>query len=243
MGIITYNGISSKDLGLIVQTIPSYDFPEKDLEYVHVNGRNGDIIQNNKSYKNITRTYYIAKVYKKGESFINSANAIVEWLHSSDTYVRLEDSYEPDFYRMAIFKNEGNLQDYYSQATTLEISFDCKPQKWLKSGDISYEIGNGITLINPTNYDSKPIIEVNVTANTTVNIIVGNCNIEIKDIPSNDIVTIDCENMECYSQTNNYNKYVSINTNEFPELKKHSETSISVTANTIATIKPRWWTI
>jgi len=242
MGVINYNGISSTDLGLIIQTIPSYDFPEKDLEYVHVNGRNGDIIQNNKSFNNITRTYYIAKVYRRGETFIESANKIAEWLHSSDTYCKLEDSYEPDYYRMAIFKDEGRLQDYYEQATTLEISFDCKPQKWLKTGDESKLIGNGLTLTNPTNFDAYPTIEMDVIQDVTYQINIGSYSITIDKIPSSTHIIIDCENMECYSLTENYNKYISLSNNEIPVLKKKSDTLITSTNNT-AYIKPRWWTI
>lgn len=243
MGIVKYNGISTSDLGLIVQSIPSYSFSEKDVTFEHISGRNGDLLLNNNSYKNTTRTYYLAKVFRKGEQYISSVNAITEWLHSADTYVRLEDSYEPDYYRMAIFKNEGTLPNHYNQATTIEVNFDCKPQKWLKIGDDPIDIVGVTNLKNPTNYDSLPIIEFDIAANTEATITIGNNVMIFKQIESADHIIIDCENMECYSQTANYNKYLKLNSFEFPVLNKKDITQVSITNVTNAIIKPRWWTL
>ena len=44
MGNFKFNGTSSEDLGLVIQTPPTYSFPERELETVHVPGRNGDLI-------------------------------------------------------------------------------------------------------------------------------------------------------------------------------------------------------
>jgi len=244
MGIVKYNGISTEDLGLIVQFIPSYTFPEKDITLDHVSGRNGDILTNNKCYRNSIATYYLAKVFRKGERFVASANSIVEWLHSSDVYTKLEDSYEPDYYRMAIFKNGGELSNYYDQATTIEVQFDCKPQKWLKIGDQPIAIGNGIIVSNPTNYDSRPIIEFDVLANNKVTITVGSNVMTLLPLESDTHITIDCENMECYSSTANFNKYLRLDSLDFPILEKKSNTTINISNNGLnPTIKPRWWTL
>ena len=124
MGIITYNGISNKDLGLIVQYIPSHDFPEKNITYENIPGKNGDFIKDSKNFQNVKRVYSFAKVFKPGEPIVKSLNSIIEWLFSADTYVRLEDSYEPDYYRMAIFKNEGNLPNFYNEVSAKEKARD-----------------------------------------------------------------------------------------------------------------------
>lgn len=244
MGIVKYNDISTKDLDLIVQFIPTYSFAEKDISIEHVSGRNGDIIINNNCYKNVTITYYLAKIFRSGEGFVAISNKIAEWLHSSESYAKLEDSYEPDYYRMAIFKNSGELSNYYDQATTIEVQFECKPQKWLKVGDEPVNISNiDTTLKNPTNYNSKPIIEFDVASNVTVTIYVGTNTMTLSPTGSNTHVIIDCENMECYSSTSNLNKYLTLNSNDFPILEKNSSTSVRITNATNAIIKPRWWTL
>lgn len=244
MGIVNYNGVSTKDLDLIVQFIPTYNFPEKDISVEHVSGRNGDILLNNNCYRNVTVTYYLAKVFRSGEKFVNSANKIAEWLHSSEGYAKLEDSYEPDYYRMAIFKNNGELSNYYDVATTIEVQFECKPQKWLKVGDEPVDISSTAkTLRNPTNYNSRPIFEFDVAANTTVTITVGTNTMTLLPLTANTHVIVDCENMECYSATANLNKYLRLDSNDFPTLGKKTDTSVSILNASNATIKPRWWTL
>ena len=48
MGVIVFNGISSKDVGIEVETFPEYTIPEREYEAIHVPGRNGDVIIDNK---------------------------------------------------------------------------------------------------------------------------------------------------------------------------------------------------
>ncbi len=163
MGKIIFNNVSSEDLGLVVQTPPSYEFPGKDVESTHVIGRNGDVVIDNGSYKNVTRTYNVAVVFRKGTNFVQNANRIVEWLYSSKGYARLEDTYEPEYFRKAVYNSGGdNLSNYYDEATVIKISFVCKPQRWLKIGEEETKIQNGqsAVLSNPTKYTALPKIEV-----------------------------------------------------------------------------------
>jgi len=243
MGIVKYNNISSLDLGLFVQATPVYNYAEKDVAFQHVNGRSGDIIQNYRSFKNSNRTYYFAKVFRPGEKYVNSSQAITEWLHSSDTYARLEDSYEPEYYRMAIYKDSGSFVNIYDQAESFEITFECKPQRWLIAGDEEITI-NSTTIKNPTKYDALPTFKIEVLANTVAEIFInGNLVIRIKDITENDTVYIDCENMECYSSTKNYNNNVELTNMEFPKLNGNEDILLTVSGCASATIKPRWWTL
>ncbi len=165
MGKIIFNNISSEDLGLVVQTPPSYEFPAKDVESTHIIGRNGDIIIDNGSYKNVTRTYNVAAVFRKGTNFVQNVNRIIEWLYSSKGYARLEDTYEPEYYRKAVYNSGGdNLSNYYNEATVIQISFVCQPQRWLKIGEEEIKIQNGqsVVLSNPTRYVSLPKIDVKI---------------------------------------------------------------------------------
>lgn len=243
MGIVTYNGVTSNELGLIVQATPSYTYAEKNITFQHIVGRNGDLVINSKCYKNTTRTYYFAKVFRPGETYISTSKSITEWLHSANNYVRLEDTYEPDFYRMALYKDPGTYTNYYDQASAFEVTFECKPQKWLKIGDSPLDLDN-LTITNPTNFDAMPIFELPVTANVDVNLYVnGTLAIKITGIESSDTIIIDCENMECYSNTKNYNNNVELTDMEFPILKGNTTFSFTITGSTGAKIKPRWWTL
>ena len=65
-------------------------------------------------------------------------------------YHRLEDSDDPEVYRLAMFRSKGSLQNYYDKATILNVTFECKPQRYLKIGErlISYSFDRVANLDN-----------------------------------------------------------------------------------------------
>jgi hypothetical protein len=48
----------------------------------------------------------------------------------------------------------------YNTASTFEIKFDCKPQRWLANGATPITVSDGQTLNNPTPYDAEPLLAV-----------------------------------------------------------------------------------
>lgn len=246
MGIIVFNGISSKDLGLVVQAPPQYEIPEKELTVVHVPGKNGDVIMDNGSYKNVERTYYIAKVFNKNTSFSQNALSITNWLHSAKGYARLEDTYEPEYYRMAYYNEENSMQNYYDVATVIAITFNCKPQRWLKSGDIFASINGNSKFTNPTPHDAYPLITVNLDKNIPAEITFtcnGKSTTVIMEAPSeNCSVTLDCEMMEAYTSSGESYNLKTRFTNGIPVLYALADNFIT-SPNSSVKVKPRWWTI
>ena len=244
MGIVNFNGTSSKDLGLIVQFVPSYKAAEKVYNSVNIPGRNGELVIGSGSYQNVERSYSFAKVYRIGQDLPLSASAIMAWLNSADGYARLEDSYEPEYYRMAVYKDEGELYDYYNTATTLEVTFVCKPERWLKSGEYEQQIQSGKKLYNPTRFRAKPIIKFTTAPNVAATINVGNTTITFKALDSAKNIIIDCENYECYSDDHKlYNSQLVLNSGAFPYLEGSCDTIITYANANNFSIQPRWWTL
>lgn len=247
MGNITFNGISTESLGLIVQFFPTYHFPEKEYETVHIPGRNGDLVINKGSYKNVERTYSLAKVYSGTSGFIASSNSIASWLHSADGYARLEDTYEPDYYRMAMYKSDGDLNNFYDTATVIDVTFECKPQRWLKSGENEYNTDWFSENPNPTNYDALPIFIFETEPNTETVITVNDTTMRLVSLSSTQSikVVIDCENAECHSFDNTtlYNSKLTLSSGKFPVLKASTTNTITVTGATNVKVIPRWWTL
>ena len=241
MGVITFNGQSTEQLGLISQAIPVYEFPKKNYTYTHIPGRNGDLVMDSRSYENVERTYYLACIYANNTVFRDNAAMIISWLMGAKGYCRLEDSYEPDVYRMASYVNNGSLTDIYETATTLNVTFNCKPQRYLKSGDVEVNIASLDP--NPTIYDALPLIKFKPTAVGTLTITVGNYVVEVDVVESmvNKDNYIDSEIQHCYMEGNiSINEHVTLS--EFPVLKAGT-TSITFTGVNCSTktIKPRWW--
>ena len=244
MGIVKFNGTTTKDLGLIVQFVPSYKTAEKVYNSVNIPGRNGELIIGKGSYQNVERSYSFAKVYRIGQDLPLSASAIMAWLNSADGYARLEDSYEPEYYRMAIYKDEGELYDYYNTATTLDVTFICKPERWLKSGEYEQQIQSGTQLYNPTAFKAKPIIKFTTKPNLQTIINIGDITITVKSLPVAKNIIVDCENYECYSDNNELlNSQLVLNSGAFPYLEGSCGTTITYSNADNFSIQPRWWTL
>ena len=234
MGVIIFNNKSSAHCRIQAAHPPGYAYPERDYTITHIPGRNGDIIQDNGCYKNVERTYEVS-FDAPNEDFATYANSVSAWLHSTTGYARLEDSYEPNYYRMATYQESNIFENLYNQAGTATIVFECKPQRFLKTGDNIIAIQNSLTIMNPTGFEAYPLFKVTGTSGVlTVN---GN-SITFSSI--DDFVMLDCELQDAYKENINKNSTIS---GTFPVLKPGSN-MISWTGNiSSVTMKPRWWTI
>ena len=210
MGVIIFNNKSSADCRIQVAHPPGYAYPERDYTITHIPGRNGDIIQDNGCYKNVERTYEVS-FEVTNEDFATYANAVSALLHSTTSYALLEDSYEPNYYRMATYQESNIFENLYNQAGTATIVFECKPQRFLKTGDNTIAIQNSLTIMNPTGFDAYSLFKVTGTSGVlTVN---GN-SIAISSIDS--FVMLDCELQDAYKENINKNRTIS---GTFPVLK------------------------
>ena len=236
MGIVVFNGISSQDLHIQVQTEPSYDFPEKDYDVTHVPGRNGDIVIDQGSWQNVSRKYNLAMDAGK-ISYTEVASKLVQWLHSASGYARLEDSYEPDFYRMAMYKDSGSISNIFNKAGQIDVEFTCKPQRYFKSGEAADIFVASSEYRNPTDFPAKPLIKIHGSGSGVVGI--GTYTVTINDII--DGMIVDSEQQDTYKDQMNCNSKVSIT--EYPKLVSGNNV-ISISGGiTSIEIIPRWWTL
>ncbi len=236
-GIIVFNKQSSEDYGIVVETAPNYETPERDFNLVHVPGRNGDLSFDSGSYRNVSRTYKIA-IGSYKEQFTTMANRISEWLNSANGYARLEDSYERDYFRLALYKDELDIQNVLRHAGRVTISFNCKPQRFLKQGEQTIIFNQLGKLRNPTNFMAKPLITIRGIGSGQFSL--GGYICMISDIGT--YTTIDSDIQDVYKGTENRNQYITL-PDGFPKLGK-GENEISFSGGiTSMEVVPRWWTI
>ena len=244
MGVIIFNGISSKDFLIEVEHFPGYETPQRDYEVVHVPGKNGDVFIDKGSYQNVSRTYEIA-IGSYVRDYTDMANSVSEWLHSASGYARLEDSYEPEYYRLAIYEETLELTNIFNQAGRATISFNCKPQRFLKLGEKPVKItkndvaaSSGISLRNPTRFTALPIVTVKGSGAGVLRI--GDYSVSISSIGTT--IVIDSEIQDAYYQTENKNSVVTLSKG-FPKLGPgHTEVSFSGGITEVEVI-PKWWTL
>lgn len=237
MGIITFNGVSSESIGLVVENPPDYEMPERIYEVTSVPGRNGDVVKDTKSYKNVVRNYDVA-IGAEGANFASLAIKISNWLNSEPGYLRLEDSYLPDHFMLARCAESVTITNILQQAGRATIPFDRKPQRFLKSGERSQTFSSSpATLQNPTNQIAKPLIKVNGSGAGTITI----NDVEISITKNNGYIMLDCDIEEAYTNVN-WNLYVKT-PKGFPNLKPGENTIKFTGSITSLEITPRWWII
>jgi len=230
---LKFNGVSTEELGVVIQNTPSYSYPERDMETTHIPGRNGDIVIDNNCYKNVARQYNLAKGYFQTKGFSPNANTLVSWLTSSKgKYCRLEDDYDPEVYRLAMYNEGASITNFFDEALSAVVSFNCKPQRFLKSGEFPVKYtGNKAIINNPTAYDSLPKIKMeNIPDDMRVYMLTildkdGNetSSISFSNI-DNEYFYIDSEKQNCYDNENDINEKIGLNGNDFPVLKPQENT-------------------
>lgn len=151
IGWVEYNGKKSSSLGVHVSGKGTYNAAELDISSHVVPGRNGEILISNGRYKNIEVTY---PAFAPSD-FEARVQAVRNWMRSAEGYRRIEDNYDPDHFRMGIAKKVLTFNtSQLNRGANFQMVFDCKPQRFLKSGEEPFAVGEW----GPTVLDSGDIV-------------------------------------------------------------------------------------
>lgn len=172
---IYIDGVSLERYGVVPTGSGLYTSPEKDLEVIHVPGRNGDIVIDSGAYSNVTVTYpcYISSNFRR------NYNLLKNFLLSKKGYFTIKDTYEPDFIRHGFLgaSIEPELTNDYSGAN-FELVFNCKPQRYhVDTYDLFYQIRSSTFIYaagNRTAYPSMPIYRFEALQPGTLTVLINN---------------------------------------------------------------------
>ena len=201
---LSFAGKSSKDFLLYLSGPGVYDSPAADVESTSVPGRNGDIITENartgrRRYQNVDIKY---KAF-----FFNGlpakTAAVKAWLLSPIGYQKLQDTYDPDFFRMAVCKNALEFDVTAQKAAEMELTFNCKPQRWSVDGQRVIRLDGRSTLKNPFAFPAQPIFKV--YGDSGGELYVGEEKITIHSIK--DYVLLNCETHNASFMTEVYGRF------------------------------------
>lgn len=165
----TYDGESSRDYDVYLTGDGVFNAPERAVDMVEIPGRNGDYALDQGKFNNISVTYKAGIVDYSESDFANKVSAVRNWLCSKVGYKRLSDDYNPNEYRMAVYKSGVEIDHVDLKTGEFEITFDCKPQRWLTSGETATAVANNGTLSNPTLFDASPLLAVKGYGNISFN--------------------------------------------------------------------------
>lgn len=196
MGLV-FAGQDFAEYGVIIDSASSWPKPERDVEVIHVPGRNGDLIIDNGCWKNVEITYNC--LIKDGwqEKFDDFCDMLYE-LHG---YYELFDDAHPGVKRMAAFAGPVDPELWFTTDTgVFELTFDCKPLQYISPNDgifLDFTAADAESSIdNPYKMFALPGIRVD--SQTGAKIEIGPWTVKIAAQTQYSGVYIDCENELCY---------------------------------------------
>ena len=230
-----YNGVNSSTfLARVFPTDSMLKSTPRNYVSVSVPGRSGTLLLDQGSYENIMREY---DVQIAGDTDLAAFKALRAYLASCVGYLRLTDSFEPTHFFMAAYTEGFDLTaDYASMKRGRgTITFECKPQRFLISGETTQTFTGSGSITNPTRFPSKPLLRV--YGQGTLGI--GSTNITIA-AHSGSYMDIDCETGRAYNGATPLDSYVTLNTIDYPTLPA-GVTGVALSGVTRVIITPRWW--
>ena len=228
-----FDGKSSAEYDAWIASSNAFDGAEHDEEVIEIPGRNGALVFSNGRWKNFVAAVdcYISHDMR------TNVDGLRAFLSSKYGYCRYEEAIKPDEFRLARFLGPFSLSASDRVGAAFTLSFDMKPQRFLKSGEIPAVYTASGRIYNPTLYPAKPLVRCygsggTVTINGTPVTVTG-CSA---------YADIDCELMEVYEGTASRNGTTALVNGAFPELDP-GENAVSFSGWSRVEITPRWWTI
>lgn len=234
MNILTING---EDLGIYVDSSLSFNKPEKSVYTYDVPGRNGSLIVDDGTWKNVLIAFPCFIRGASGSNFAAQFRTLINKLAPLKGYQRIECSWDPTHYRLGrVIVPLTPDPTQFNRDGFFELSFDCKPQMFLKTGETAQPFTATGSITNPTPFIAQPLLRVYGSGSVTI----GGTMVTVSD-NSGTYTDIDCEMMDCFRGTANRNAYVTFSGNDFPVLEAGANAITFGAGITQVEVTPRWW--
>jgi phage-related protein len=165
------DGTSLKGYKVYINGKEAYNSAERDVEMIEIPGRDGAFSLDHGRFKNIAVSYDSGTFADNQTDFAENISDLRNFLASKRGYVRIEDDYNPDEYRMGVFQRGLEFDPiHYNMASEFPIEFNCKPQRFLKSGETPVSVASGDTITNPTLFDAHPLVKFQASGSGSITI-------------------------------------------------------------------------
>jgi phage-related protein len=248
------DGVDARNFGIYLQRPIEFSEAIPVVERQSIPGRNGDLIFETGSYENRTGTAHCFCLQKNVEKSIGAAG---RFLMSKHGYRRLETSDDPDHFWLARIENSPAIAQRMRTLAPFEITFDCKPQRFLKSGEetvvlypTEQDAGFGVThtIYNQHGFPAHPLIKIfAIRDGAAFQLTCRQPNSSTEDRVMGSVrggtldISIDCDTYNAYNDSGNQNKNIE-SASGFPVIRP-GENVLRVFGPSIEKVEftPRWW--
>lgn len=180
----TFDNTNSAQYGVYITGQGVFNAPERNVEMVEIPGRDGAYALDKGNFNNIEVTYPAGIVADTEADFATAVSNLRNFLCSKTGYCRLTDDYNSGEYRMAIYKSGLEVDHEGLKTGEFNIVFECKPQRWLTSGETAVSVASGSDITNPTLFPSRPQLQVWGYGDIDV----GGKSINVSNVPIGNII-------------------------------------------------------
>lgn len=238
-GSFTFDWVDSKNYGCYISGDAVYDAPARKGQKIQIPGRNGELIMDENAFENIAVTYPAFIHPRTYDGFDTNIQALRDALTHFKSYRRLTDSYHPEEFRLAAYREGLEVEPVlHNSAGKFNLVFDCKPQRFLVSGEDPIIYTSGGTIQNPTWFASSPLLEV--TGNGYFEI--SGYRITVENNPGK--IYIDTDIVEAWSESGgvktSQNGNVTYRNHAIMKIASGT-TNVVLSGITKLVVTPRWW--
>jgi phage-related protein len=229
LSYFVFDGFRSDTAGIFVERRHTLSLPQRDVEKIHVPGRNGDVLIDHGSYQNAKVSYDCAA---KNISALENMKAA---LASGSGYRLLTDSYSP-LQRMALFASTLEIDELIlNRAMRFTVTFDCKPQRWFDRNAAITMTSPGTILAPAGAHGAQPVITINGSGSVILTI--NSTNYTIPGVQNQAVV--DSEAQVAYKTVNGTRQAIDVSA--FPVFPG-ADVALSW-SGTVSSIKfqPQWY--
>lgn len=242
--MISFAGITSDEKFLVVEHYPRRYFPTRRYEVQTIPGRtSGDVLLIDGGFDDYKQPYQVFMDAKApGLSVVS--RGIAEWLLGNPGYQRLEDSYDPEFYRMAYYSGGEDFLNYFNEYGRGNLNFTCAPRRYFKSGENTITVEKNQVINSPSTFKYYPLISATFSGSGTITFIDSKENSHTLSINvQSGTVIIDPERHTANRISDGLNVNNKV-TGKYEDMYLDEVSKITWSGGiNSCKITPRWWTI
>ena len=228
-----WNGVDSRDRGLIVSSYPALVRPAERVNRITIPGRAGEvtILEGEDIYPSYIKTVGI------GNKRTADARANLAWLRGRGIVIF---GSEPGWAYDAQIINQVDLDRLWQGVYSGTVQFLCQPYKRQVPEESPISVSGTATVTNPGDVASRPLLTVSLTADSTITIGDETIEIQVNALEADNGtygVTIDCESCVTWDTVAGKIAEAANPGSVYPRLAVGENT---VTSSAPAVITPRW---
>lgn len=218
---LTFAGVNlSATYHMYVSGNKTYNAPARAYSKSTIPGRSGSLLMNEQRMEDATVVYHC---FIDPANFENDIMGLRNFLLSPINigYQELVDSYHPDEFRLAYYAGPFDPNVFDTLETgEFDLSFTCKPQRYLFSGKTTTSYTASEYITNPTLNNAYPLLRIYGTGRVYINHYQNGSTLlstGIEILNSNEYVDVDCDRMDAYEGPTNRNPDIKLTRmREFP---------------------------